>query len=90
MFLAVQIVHCFLFLNLKCHNDPKFSDKQVWANSADPDPTAPRGAVGSGSSLFAIPFESFWRNIERFDLSTWILGGLQQSFLGSQNLETLQ
>ena len=26
-------------------NDPKFSDKQVWANSAVPDQTAPRGAV---------------------------------------------
>ena len=26
-------------------NDPKFSDKLVWANSADPDQTAPRGAV---------------------------------------------
>ena len=25
--------------------DPKFSDKQVWANSADPDQTAPRVAV---------------------------------------------
>ena len=25
--------------------DPKFSDRQVWANSADPDQTAPRGAV---------------------------------------------
>ena len=23
----------------------KFSDSQVWANSADPDQTAPRGAV---------------------------------------------
>ena len=22
-------------------NDPKFSDRQVWANSADPDQTAP-------------------------------------------------
>ena len=31
-------------------NDPKFSDRQVWANSADPDPTA---------TLFAIPFASF-------------------------------
>ena len=33
-----------------CHmsnyrNDLKFSDRQVWANSADPDQTAPRGAV---------------------------------------------
>ena len=26
-------------------NDPKFSDRQVLANSADPDQTAPRGAV---------------------------------------------
>ena len=26
-------------------NDPKFSDRQAWANSADPDQTAPRGAV---------------------------------------------
>ena len=26
-------------------NDLKFSDTQVWANSADPDQTAPRGAV---------------------------------------------
>ena len=26
-------------------NDPKFSDRKVWSNSADPDQTAPRGAV---------------------------------------------
>ena len=26
-------------------NDPKFLDRQVWANSADPDQTAPTGAV---------------------------------------------
>ena len=46
------------------HNDPKFLERQVWANSADPDQTAPQGigiqgAVLSGSSLFAIPFASF-------------------------------
>ena len=47
--------------NQKDHtrNDPKFSDRQVWANSADPDQTAPRGAVWSESSLFAIPFAGF-------------------------------
>ena len=38
---------------------PKFSDRQFWANSADPDQTAPRGAVWSGSTLFAIPSTSF-------------------------------
>ena len=27
------------------HNDPLFSDRYAWANSADPDQTAPRGAV---------------------------------------------
>ena len=27
------------------HNDPKFSDRLILANSADPDQTAPRGAV---------------------------------------------
>ena len=35
-------------------NDPKFSDRYAWTNSADPDQTAPRGAVWSGSTLFAI------------------------------------
>ena len=40
-------------------NDPKFSDRFAWANSADPDQTAPRGAVWSGSTLFAIPSASF-------------------------------
>ena len=29
----------------KCCNDSKFSDRQALANSADPDQTAPRGAV---------------------------------------------
>ena len=33
-------------------NDPKFSDTQALANSVDP---APRGAVRSGSTLFANP-----------------------------------
>ena len=40
-------------------NDPKFSDRYALANSADPDQTAPRGAVWSGSTLFAIPSASF-------------------------------
>ena len=33
----------FVLLQLKYRNDPKFSDKYAWANSADPDQTAPRG-----------------------------------------------
>ena len=38
----------------KYRNDPKFSDRYAWANSADPDQTAPRG-----STLFVIPSASF-------------------------------
>ena len=40
-------------------NDPKFSGRQVRANGADPDQTAPREAVWSASRLFAIPSASF-------------------------------
>ena len=28
-----------------CRNDPKFLDRYAWANSVDPDQTAPIGAV---------------------------------------------
>ena len=44
---------------LTYRNVPKFSDRQVWANSADPDQTAPTGAVWSRSTLFANPSASF-------------------------------
>ena len=81
---------CCNIVNVYYPNDPKFSDRQVCANSADPDQTAPRGAVWSGSSLFAIPLASFWWNTLRFGLFVWILGRLQQSFLESENLGTLQ
>ena len=38
--------HCdFQKRNIRYRNDPKFSDRQVWANSADPEQTAPRGEV---------------------------------------------
>ena len=70
-------------------NDPKFLDRYRWANSADPDQTAPRGAIWSGSSLFAIPFASFRRNTLWFGFFVWISGRLQQSFLASENLGTL-
>ena len=33
----------------------KVPDEMAYANSADPDQTAPKGAVWSGSTLFAIP-----------------------------------
>ena len=57
-------LHASLYLTYRgvtYRNDPKFSDRYAWANtySADPDPTAPRGAVWSGSTLFAIPSASF-------------------------------
>ena len=33
---------------------PNYWDKSEYANSVDPDQTAPTGAVWSGSALFAI------------------------------------
>ena len=36
-------------------SNTKVSDKMAYANSVDPDQTAPEEAVRSGSILFAIP-----------------------------------
>ena len=38
------------------------SDKVAYVNSADPDQTAPEGAVWSGSTVFAIPLIILWNN----------------------------
>ena len=51
---CLYVLSCAMY-----RNGPRFSDRQVWANSADQDQTAPRGSVWSGSSLFAIPTKSF-------------------------------
>ena len=39
------IFHSILVHMAGYHNDPKFLDRYAWANSADPDQTAPRGTV---------------------------------------------
>ena len=46
----IYVVYC---------NDPKFSDRQVWTNSADPDQTAPRASVWEGLHCLPFPTESF-------------------------------
>ena len=56
--------------NWNYRNDPKFSDRYAWANSADPDQTAPGGAVWSGSTLFAIPPASFGLITELYGRAT--------------------
>ena len=38
-------MHCYCIEIFEYRNDPKFSDRYAWANSADPDQTAPTGAV---------------------------------------------
>ena len=57
--LVVLIKFCSETLCSTKRNDPKSSDRYAWGDSADPDQTAPRGAVSSGSTLFAIPSASF-------------------------------
>ena len=71
-------------------NFPKFSDRQVWANSADADQTAPRGAVWSGSTLFAILSVSFgWITLRKRHL-VQLLGWLQQILWVSEYLGNLR
>ena len=71
-------------------NDPKFSDRQAWANSADADQTAARGAVWSGSTLFAVPSASFGLDTLWKSHTVQILEWLQQMFWVSDNLGNLR
>ena len=41
------------------------SDKMTYANNADPDKTAPGGAVWSGSTLFAIQLSFFKKQLHK-------------------------
>ena len=51
----INLVYIYSFLKmlniLIYHIVPKFSDRQVWANSVDPDQTAPRNKSTVVSSL---------------------------------------
>ena len=42
-------------------NDPKFSNRQVWTNSVDPDQTAPLGLLlqQSDQGLHSLPFRQW-------------------------------
>ena len=66
-----QNSHSVTASQYKYRNDPKFSDRQAWANSADPDQTAP---------LFAIPSASFECIPLRKSHLVKYLGWLQQIF----------
>ena len=46
---------CYRYGKYPKNSNTKASDKMTYANSVDPDQTAPEGAVWSGSTLFAIP-----------------------------------
>ena len=57
--------------------------------SAGPDQTAPKWAVWSGPTLFAIPFISFRLITALYNQTVPFLGQLQLSFYMSQFLEIL-
>ena len=69
-------------------NFPKLSDRQVWANRADPDQI--RRAVWSGSTLFSIPSASFGCITLRKRHLVQLLGWLQQMFWVSEYLGYLR
>ena len=53
----ICVWHTVILLVLSCRGSchvPKFSDRQFWANSVDPDQTALRWVVWSGSTLSAV------------------------------------
>ena len=39
--LSMYLDHCNIMGVAYYSNDPKFPDRQIWANGADPDQTAP-------------------------------------------------
>ena len=51
----LQILVIKVWCSCDYHNDPKFVDKQVWANSVDHDQTDPSRAIWSVYILFSIP-----------------------------------
>ena len=53
----------FLTFKLETYrNDPKFSDRQVWANSADPDQTAEQSDQGLHCLLFRLRLSDTFLN----------------------------
>ena len=71
--------------NKTYRKDPKFSDRQAWANSADPDQTVPRGFT-----LFAILSASFGLITLWKSHIAQILEWLQQIFGVSEYLGNLR
>ena len=59
-------------------NDPTFTDRVVWANSVDPDQTAPEGTVWSKSKCHSVSI--IWTHYSMVSLTVQFLGWLQQFF----------
>ena len=67
------------------HNNPKFSDRQVWANSVDLDQTVRQEQSDQG--LHCLPFHlHIWVHYSVESNRVQILGWLQQIFLVSEFL----
>ena len=52
----VHVLKDIKSLVLIYRNDPKFSDRYAWANSVDPDQTAPSLEEQSDQGLHCLPF----------------------------------
>ena len=52
-------IYCHTLLRLYC-NDPKFLDRQIWANSVGPDQTAPEGDSDQGLICVMPSCLHFW------------------------------
>ena len=85
LFIAPRVVHfsaswfyiIIIFYQNQYRNDPKFSDRYAWANSADPDQTEEQ----SGQSLHCLPF-----HLHRLDTSLYWLRLIRTFFFGCPNI----
>ena len=67
---------------IKYSNFPKFSDRQVWANSADPRQTAPRGESDQGLHCLQFPLHLLDALLETLSCSTFMV--ITMKFLVSE------
>ena len=81
-----SILRWIISSNIRYRNDPKFSDRQVWANSADPDQTAPSkliraNTVCNSGCIFWVHYSSVKPSCSNFRVITAIFFGVSE-FLG--------
>ena len=80
--MAIDINPCWIYGKCPEISYNKVADKMVYAYSADPDQTAPEGAVWSGSTLFAIQVDVLRNNCIKSEIKAKIVWNKVFEILG--------